>query len=470
MQYIFSLAALALGAYYFRMVSKRSTRIVSLIYFVLIFNMFNRYIMGTFHLPLAVGYVSDVVLVWILLEHFYKKKNNIISVPRSLLFFFVILISISIISFVVNGYSALLYIWGFRNTFRFIIFGMMCAVYLRMRDLKTIINILYGFFLLNILVVTHQAFFMTYTEGAEGDFISGLFTIASTRGGNAGLNWLTCILCAYAIIGFLYKKEKLSFLIVCLVGSIYMSTVGEIKVFYLQLVLIGVLAICICKKSIKAVSVCVVGAVLLVLGARVLYRLFPNFENFFEINNLIDYASRDTGYGSSRYNIAVGEKMGMDRLTALPIALNSFLPSIPQKIVGIGLGNADYSSFSFLTSSFYKAHNTLGYQYFTSAFIVIEMGLLGLISYIIMILNTVKEAITIRKNDISVIMFKNTAIIVSVLAAVMCFVNLSTKFENSAYLIFSLLAIPFIIKKTDVNETPLVKKISINGIINQIRR
>lgn len=443
MKYILALMAIITALYYYNKMSKGNNHVVKLIYFEILYNLIIKFIIGNLGLPSMLNYITDFILIWILAEYFCQKKYKKLFVPKSLVFCLSIFVLISIISFVLNLYSPMLYLWGFRNNFRFLLFAMMCAVYLKREDIPKIMNILFGFFLLNIVVVTYQAFFTSYSERAIGDFISGLYSNGMERGGNASLNWLMCIVCTYYIVRYLNKETSVVNMLIAVAGSMYMSTVAEIKIFYIQIVFIGVVSLLMCRKSLKTFGFIIIGAAALVLGAKALYHLFPNFADFFKLENMLDYVTRDTGYGSAGRDT----KVGIDRLTAIPFVLKNFLNSPIDKIFGIGLGNADYSSFSFLTSSFYENNSWSGYQFFYSSLMTIEMGLAGLMCYLIVIFNYIKTAVKLKAKTIEDKSIKQFVIIISMISILMLFSNQTMKIEASAYLVHCILVMPYILMK-----------------------
>lgn len=445
MKYIVAFVALILSVYYLYQVKYKSTRVVWLIYFELIYNLIIKFIIGNLGFPSVLNYVSDMVLLWIIFEFLMQNGRKELIVPKSMKIGCLILFLISIVSYVLNLYSPFLYIWGFRNNFRFIIFAIMCAVYLDRRDIKTIFDILYGFILVNIIATTYQYFFVSYNVLSKGDFISGLFSNGAERGGNASLNWLLCIVCTYVIVQYLNKEEKLHKLLICLCSSIYMAALAEIKLFFIQLVIIGALAIILCRKSLKAFGVVLIGVTSLVVGIRLLYYAFPSFANFFNVKDILAYVSEGGGYAGTGVNARI------DRLTAIPYVFEHFLPSALKKAVGIGLGNADYSSFSFLTSSFYNINNWTGYTFFYSAFITVELGIVGLVTYLGIILNYFRKAVLVKSKMSGDKTIKQFVIIMSVICLIMIFSNQTMKLEASAYLVHCVLAFPFVISKTSDN-------------------
>ena len=438
------IAAVVLALYYISRVKKKSGRIVTLIYFELIFNLIIKFLIGNMHLPSMLNYVTDLILVWILLEYFHQKRHR--RIPKSLVWCFTCLWVISFISYVLNIYSPLLYVWGFRNNFRFILFAMMCAVYLRKRDIQTIMEILYGFFCLNIVVVTYQYFFVSYSAGAIGDFISGLFSNGAERGGNASLCWLMVIVCAHAIVNYLNKTGTLRHMIFVLGASIYMASLAEIKIFYLEVIIIGIVSILVCRKSLKVFALVIIGVIGLFAGIKMLYYFFPGFADFFTYEAMMEYVTREGGYSSRGY------ATGIDRMTAIPYVMKNFLTTSTSRLFGRGLGNADYSSFSFLTSQFYKQYSWSGYSFFYSAFITIEMGLVGLITYIINILNYMSFSITSRTSSMNEKSVNQTALVIGLICILSIFANPTMKLEASAYMVYLVLAMPFALKREDSYE------------------
>lgn len=452
MTIIISIMAILFACFVYRKNRRGRGRVAKLIYIELIYNLVIKYLIGNMHLPSALNYVTDLILIWILLEYFHQKKSKMIVIPKKLstciwLFFFA-----SLASYIINIYSPVLLLWGMRNNFRFLVFAMMCVVYLRKDDIERIMSILYGFLFFNVLVVTHQALFTTYSMAAKGDFISGLFSNGLERGGNASLNWLMCIVCTYYIVKYLNKDGKLDKVLISVAGSMYMAAVAEIKLFFIQIIIIGLLALMLCRKSFKTIVISVGGFVGIVFAIRWMYELFPEFKNFFNIESVLLYVTRNSGYGSSIRNGA----MGIDRMTAIPFIMNNFLITPIQRLFGIGLGNADYSgSFAFLTSSFYRQYGLLGYQYFYYAFLFLETGFVGLIMYINIILNYMSAALSLSDEGVSNRTIKYFTIIISVMLVIMMISNVTMKIEASGYMVHCVLCFAFLQKKEFVSKSEM---------------
>ena len=441
MNYIISILAVLQALYLMKRVQKGRSRVVCLIYFQIIFNLIIKFIVGNTVVPSMFNYISDVVTVWILAEYFHQTGGKITSIPRNMLIFSGLLMGISILSYLMNFYSPLLYLWGARNNFRFLVFGMMCVAYLEKRDIGQIMDILFCFFLSNILVVTYQVFSVSYGAASVGDFISGLYSNGTERGGNGAMGWLMCLVCAYEAVRYLNGQMHGRRLAVSIIGSLYIAAVAEIKLFFLEIVVIGVLAMLFCKKTRRTLRFAALSAAALLVGVELLYLLFPQFAGFFRLRSMIRYVSSDHGYNST------GKNGGLDRLTAVSYTLRYFLTTWPRKLLGIGLGNADFSSYSFLTSDFYRKNGWNGYTYFSTSMVTLELGLVGLGAYYLWFLNLLGCALKTPVQSTEENSIRIFSGISAVIAFLMIFSNQTMKLEASAYMVQCVLAFPYILRK-----------------------
>ena len=436
MPQVISLMSVLLGGFYLRKISQSSTRMTKLIYFVIVYNLFIKFLIGNIGLPSLFNYLSDAIVLWMVLEFLYQKKYRL--VPKSIRVCIGIFLFISIMSYMLNLYSPLLYAWGFRNNFRFLIFAMMCSVYLEKRDISTIMNILICFFFLNIVAVTYQRFFVSYSMGSAGDLISGLYSNGFDRGGNGALNWLICIVCAYVIVRYLYKQESIFFMMLVVTAAIYMAAAAEIKLFFLQLALIAILAVSFCKKSFRAAMFTSLVFVALYFGMEIMYYFYPTFAGFFKPETILGYATKQTGYSGG----------GLDRLTVVPFVLEHYLHNPLERMFGIGLGNADYSSnFSFLLSRFYQTYSNNNYVWFHTAFLLIELGFAGLISYVLIILNCARKAWSNRTTSVEEKAINNMTIILCVMAFMTIISSSVLRTDTAGFLGQCVLLFPFLLDK-----------------------
>lgn len=411
------------------------------IYIEIVYNCFIKFIMGFMKLPSILNYVTDLILIIIIIYYFLRKKSNQCrKTPRFLIMLFFTYVLITFISYILNVYSPLLYLWGFRNNMRFIIFSIMCSTFLNKNDIYKIFNILFVFFLLNIIATTYEFFFSGFFF-RTGDIISGLYSEGTIGGGNGSLNLFLCVICVFYITRYLNKEIKLNYLMICVGGSLYMAALSELKVFFVEIVFISLFSVMLSKKSFKLILFLILGILGLIIAINLLYAYFPQFLGFFDIDQLSVSLFSKAEYGG------VGS---LSRTNASIYIYDNFLVSLPEKLFGIGFGNADYSSFSFLTSNFYKIHSQIAYQWFYAPFILLETGIVGLSVYILILINYAKDSIKLYGDD-SDKTLRIVSLILSGIAIFMLFYNQSLKTESSSYLMFFCLSIPYIIKNPNKN-------------------
>lgn len=438
MLYIICLLILVLTFFYVKKILKINSIPRRWIYYIIIYNCFIKFFQGYLNAPSFLNYVTDFMLVIILFYFFVTSRNSMrAKVPKVLKIILCIYILITLVSYCINIYNPLLYLWGFRNNVRFIIFAMMCSVYIEKDDINNILNMLFGYFLINIIAVTYEFFFAGLTF-RTGDVISGLYSMKTTQGGNDSLNWIMCIICTYSITQYINKNKKLMYLCICFLGSLYMAALSELKVFFVEIIVISITSILLNKKSLKSIILIILGISILPISINLLYKYFPQYTGFFNIENIKSVFIVEEGYNG------LGS---MSRSNAISYIFDNFLTNWSARIFGIGLGNADYSSFSFLTSSFYLNNSHTAYQWFYGPFILIENGIMGLFVYFIMFMNFIRESLKLKITDKNLIAIKNFNIIISILAIIMLFYDQSLKTETSGYLIYLILSIPYVIKR-----------------------
>lgn len=446
MTYVFGGVSLVVSLYLIGRVIQRQEGVVRWIFVEVIYNCFIKYMVGYLGFPSVLNYGSDLILfiiVYLYLYHNQKvcEKSGRYRVPASIcltisLFFFVCLIS-----WLLNAYSPLLFLWGFRNSFRFFIFFAVCAATLRTEDVYAIVDILYIYLILNAVIVTYQSVTMSGSSSSYGDFVSGLFSNGKdSRGGNASLDWLMNIVAAAAIVRYVNQEKGFAYVFVAVACCLYIAALNETKLFFVQIVVIVLLSLILARKSFKTVLVAAVIIVGLFAAIQAFYVLFPKFEGFFTLESMLDYASEDSGYTGGG---------SINRFNSVPYVLENFLDGPLAMVFGLGLGNADYSStFSFLTSSFYNMYSWTAYQWFSASMLVVETGLVGLACYFIVIFDCVRVALRERKHSADSDALLQIALIVCVIAVMMAICNQSLRMEAMGYTAWLFMSVPFVVRRS----------------------
>lgn len=398
--------------------------VVYIVYFVLFFSFFR----SELHFPSSFNYTIDLIILillcWIFtLKDSWKKSKEVIAFV--MLFFMYTLFSTSI-----EGINPVLYAWAIRSNFRFYVFLVLCICLLTVEDYEKVINSFRNVLLVDVGVLSFQFFVLQ----KRGDYLGGIF---GTQSGCNGYSNIFLLLCTtVSVIKYINKKEKIDKLILTIVSCGYIAIMSELKMYFVELIMIVGLALLITKFSVKKLALIIASLLVLVLVAYGIGKLYPVFANSFSFEALWEYASSDSGYTGQ------GD---INRLNAIP-QINQRIGTSFDKLIGIGFGNGEYSnSFQFLVSEFYQKNNKWHYVWISYAWIYLELGFIGLIFYeglfgFIFCLSLKYKKKYNEKRDLLEI-----SAIVSVMAIVLSIYNVSLRME-SGYLIYFILAMPFVVK------------------------
>ena len=377
-------------------------------------------------IPDAIKFLCDGFLVLLLLKlfsHRFTKIDNY-SMPFVVivgLFFF-----ITLVGYLFNYQSVFYYLWGLRNNIRMFVAFFAFAYLADWEDAKGWIKALDVLFVINFAVVILQ-----YFSGYGQDYIGGIF--GTSKGCNGSLLIFLCIVFAKTILSFMRGEEKMSKCIFVSVASLLVSTLSELKMFFILFILILFMASFMTAHSIKKTLFFAFGAVLVVLFSTLLTVLYKDFTDFLSFDSLIK-ALTDTGY-------ATDEDIG--RFTALPVISQRFLPGFFRKLFGLGLGNCDSSSLSMFNTPFFKSHQTVHYSYFSYAFLFLETGFVGLALYASFFVASFFVSRKLKKLEMADEFACQMSIILSVISLILLVYNSSLRMEIG-FMLFFVLALPII--------------------------
>ena len=377
-------------------------------------------------IPDAIKFLCDGFLVLLLLKLFSQRFTKIdnYSMPFVVivgLFFF-----ITLVGYLFNYQSVFYYLWGLRNNIRMFVAFFAFAYLADWEDAKGWIKALDVLFVINFAVVILQ-----YFSGYGQDYIGGIF--GTSKGCNGSLLIFLCIVFAKTILSFMRGEEKMSKCIFVSVASLLVSTLSELKMFFILFILILFMASFMTAHSIKKTLFFAFGAVLVVLFSTLLTVLYKDFTDFLSFDSLIK-ALTDTGY-------ATDEDIG--RFTALPIISQRFLPGFFRKLFGLGLGNCDSSSLSMFNTPFFESHQTVHYSYFSYAFLFLETGFVGLALYASFFVASFFVSRKLKKLEMADEVACQMSIILSVISLILLVYNSSLRMEIG-FMLFFVLALPII--------------------------
>lgn len=377
-------------------------------------------------IPDAIKFLCDGFLVLLLLKLFSQRFTKIdnYSMPFVVivgLFFF-----ITLVGYLFNYQSVFYYLWGLRNNIRMFVAFFAFAYLADWEDAKGWIKALDVLFVINFAVVILQ-----YFSGYGQDYIGGIF--GTSKGCNGSLLIFLCIVFAKTILSFMRGEEKMSKCIFVSVASLLVSTLSELKMFFILFILILFMASFMTAHSIKKTLFFAFGAVLIVLFSTLLTVLYKDFTDFLSFDSLIK-ALTDTGY-------ATDEDIG--RFTALPVISQRFLPGFFRKLFGLGLGNCDSSSLSMFNTPFFESHQTVHYSYFSYAFLFLETGFVGLALYASFFVASFFVSRKLKKLEMADEFACQMSIILSVISLILLVYNSSLRMEIG-FMLFFVLALPII--------------------------
>ena len=131
---------------------------------------------------------------------------------------------------------------------------------------------------------------------------------------------------------------------------------------------------------------------------------------------------------------AVFEKLG-------PV-LNDWGNNRLNRYIGIGIGQADYSSSVMLfNSKFYQIYNQTHYMWLSLAFLFVETGYIGIIMYISFFIVLFIDAVYKYRVKNKEIFLMN--ILMSLFCLIILLYNASMR-SNCAYIVFFMLAVPYV--------------------------
>ena len=396
-------------------------------------------IFDALHLPSAFKYTADVM--WVILLGLMVARKKII-VPKRILplvICVVLFFLYSFINYLFNYESARYFLWGMRNNFRFYVFFFAVTTFFKANKAEKCYKILDVLFWINAPIVLIQYFLMGYKQ----DYLGGIFGIES--GVNATTIIFFAVVISRSLLLYMEKKESFSLCAAKCLTSLVISILAELKFYFVFFLIMLVLSILLTSFSWRKLMMFFIGAVAVYITSSLMVELF-GFEGFMSIENIWALATQK--YYSSMDTV--------NRLSAIPTLSELLVTEWGDRLFGFGLGNCDTSSFAICNTPFYQMYGYLRYTFFSCAFLFLEIGYIGLLIYVAFF---VICGVLIYKRIIEGHCNKlhgRIALIMSILALILVVYNASLRAE-SGYIVYFILALPFLNRKYD-EDNCLVEK------------
>lgn len=379
-------------------------------------------------LPDEIKFLADVVLIMLLVKIFMISRD--ISIAKQFIPFLIIIgvfFAYVTVTYFLNYKSIFYYIWGTRNYFRFYVAFIAYVFFLKWNDIKKWLKLLDWIFVLNFFVVIAE-----FVLGYRQDYLGGIFGVQ--KGCNGGLSVFLTVILAKAVLGFMRNEESTAKGLLFAFMGLLIAALSELKIFFIIFIAIVLLAMLMTKSSVKKTvffSLCVV---MLIVFSSLLSLMYDEFAGFLSLEKLWD-ALTDPNY-------ATQEDIG--RFTAIPIISNKFLTNLPDKLFGMGLGNADSSSLLVFNTQFYDIYGSLHYTNFLYSFLYLETGIIGLLLYLSFFVTSFVIALRLYIQKSADEYVCQLTMIFSIICMIFIVYNAALRTEMAAYLAFFVLALPLI--------------------------
>lgn len=411
---------------------KRRTQPEAMIWIIMVLPFAFAACTDLFHLPAAIKYICDIAWMFLLILMMLQRSARTRE-QKIFQWFCIAFFVYTIIAYIFNIQSVLYYFWGVRNNFRFYVAFLAFCYFLKEEHIKEYLRLFDKIFWLNAAICFIQYVFL----GKRGDYLGGLF--GTQKGCNAYTNILFVIVIIKDILFYLNGLQSLSQCVLKCGTAMLVSAWAELKFFYVEFVVIVVVAILMTSFTWKKVLVVIGSAIGVVVATRLLGTLFPEFADFFSVEVLIASAADPAGYTG---------KGDMNRLTAIPTISARFLRTPWAKLIGMGLGNCDTASYSFLITPFYLRYSSLNYTWLSSAFVFLETGYLGLVFFFGFFMLVFVVGRKVQKTQKINRIYCQMAMIAAVCCVMIGVYNSSLRTE-AGYMIYFIMALPFISRKNE---------------------
>ena len=403
-----------------------------LAYFVLIMPFFLAILQTFLGLPGLVKYTIDIAWLVCIALLFMRRR---LVFDRNLLPFMIFTLCFllyTFVSYLFTYQSAVYYLWGMRNNFRFYFAFIIFAMLFTEEEADSCLKFMDILFWVNVVVSLFQFFVL----GLQQDFLGGIFGIE--RGCNAYSIVFFSIVLSKSILRFMSKQENVFKCFFKCGIVLIIAAMAELKFFFIVFTVILFLSTILTSFSWQKFFLILLCAIVITFASTILSDLFGSngdisFENIMNLITTENYSTEED----------------LSRFSAIPKISRSIMTNDMERIFGLGLGNCDTSTFAICNTPFYQIYADLHYNWFSSAFLFLETGFVGLGIFIIFFIVCLIFAINQKKKPNANVLYCNMAIIMSFICIMLTFYNASLRNEV-AYMVYFVLALPLISSRTNI--------------------
>lgn len=403
---------------------------------------FGALIITQFNISKALYFVADGVNV--LFFVFAVKYKGFKEIKKGLTAFNIILALyavVCILGAIINSVAFSYFLLGIRNNFRYFLFFYSCVMVLEKHHIQMFFKFLPKLYWLNLILSVFQKYVMNLTN----DYIGGIFGIEQGCNGSSTIFLNICL----AIFTSHYINKQLSLFRLTLYTFVYfiITVFAELKGNYIFFVLIIAFELIIGRKSRRTVMLGVGSLIAFGLGIYLLSVFFPkSIEVLFDLDAATHYM-----------NATYLRRVTFTRNAIFDVANDYFFGDRwILSLFGFGLGACEMSSF--LVTPFYAAYGDMNYRQYSAAMILLQNGYVGLILFFTLFV--VIGVYSFRYYDKRKSDFNNSLYMAIPAIALFAIFNnfYATLLFDMGYWIWFVLAIPFIIRKSEDQKELLKKK------------
>lgn len=380
-------------------------------------------------LPQDFLYINDILLIILVL--FFRKMNVFKSLKLKMINYAVGITCIAVlVGTIGNLVNPVLILWGFRNTFRGIIYFYCCVLYLFEDDVREMLEIFVKLQYLNLLLGLYQFFVL----GLKQDLVGGMFG----HGNGNALGIYCIIVTAYSLIKYFNTKENLFQAIFCFLSSLILAAIAEEKFLFFEIAIVFIITLALSNKSFIKLAVIPIFFLAFQQALQIFDSIFPGITKGL---TSLSYLEK---YGSSSW---LGSYY-IPRIGSYTFIKNKiFKNNIFNDLFGFGMGNCDTSSFKFLQGPYFKKYGFMNYRWIFQQWTIMENGIVGFWCFVILFLAIILSLLIIRKDlrgQSRIIV--DTSIATGVLSIMTMWMNNTLKVDTS-YIPYFVLAGGFVCYK-----------------------
>lgn len=403
----------------------------NIIMFQLIFVLFERFLIQL-GISSSCIYLIDIGNIYLLVKLIlnYTKIRKFNKYILLYLIFFVLVLCDSFINYGNYGYNFIFTFLEIRNLIRFPIFLLSVYSFMTIEDVDRLISLVNIHFITNSIFIIYEylTYFPENANNMRGDLLNGFF--GNMRGGNSFVN-VELLFIVLVYFSRWHKGKCSTFVFISKLGlSLLISFLIELKVFVLEILLLYILYLIICKKTIREIRInyliIILLVILFVMGYYIMIKEYPAYRDFYSIRGISENIFSSNYSNNNDYNRITG---------ILSVSKNIFECDLIKILFGIGLGNGSTSYFLGKTTFFAEQYYYTHYSWFQGLFLFVQCGATGLAFYIYLLI----YLFNIKKNSEYDILTYSMIII----SVILVFYGDALK-TDAGYLVYAALAIGFV--------------------------